>query len=85
MQTESAETVPSVSSAARACALIGVLVALGWPFAGRLFANGTARRLTTVHDDFRTIAVEWLVVALLAAIAFGLQRLRPRFFRLPGF
>jgi uncharacterized protein len=82
MQTESAETVPSVSPAARVCALIGVLVALGWPFAQRLFAGSNSPHLTTVRDDVRTIAIEWSVVAFLAAIAFGLQRLRPRFFRL---
>jgi uncharacterized protein len=30
------------------------------------------------------MAVEWTVVAILAAIAFGLQGLRPRFFRFRG-
>src|ERR1700683_5047607 len=82
MRTEGAETGRSVSPAARACALIGVLIALGWPFAARLLSNSNSRHLTTIHDDVRTIAVEWSVVAVLAAIAFALQRLRPRFFRL---
>jgi uncharacterized protein len=74
-----------VSAAARAGAIVGVLVALGWPFALRLFMSGSGRRLTSVQDDLRTMAVEWSVVAVLAAIAFGLQGLRPRFFRLRGF
>jgi uncharacterized protein len=82
MQTESAESVPLVSAAARAFALIGVLIALGWPFAVTLLVKQSGSRLTNIHDDFRTIAIEWSVVALLAAIAFALQRLRPRFFRL---
>lgn len=72
------------STAARIYAVIGVLIALGWPFAVRLFVSGTGSRLTSIRDDFRTMVVEWSVVALLAAIAFGLQRLRPRSFCLKG-
>jgi uncharacterized protein len=72
------------SAAARACAIIGVVIALGWPFAMRFFARDSGRRLTSVHEDLRTMAVEWLVVAILAAIAFGLQGLRPRVFRFRG-
>jgi membrane protease YdiL (CAAX protease family) len=45
----------------------------------------SGQRLTSVQDDLRTMAVEWLVVAVLAAIAFGLQGLRPRFFRFRRF
>jgi uncharacterized protein len=65
-------------------AIVGVVVALGWPFARKIFVAGAGQRLATVQDDLRTMAVEWLVVAILAAIAFGLQGLRPRFFRLRG-
>jgi uncharacterized protein len=64
--------------------MFGVLVALGWPFAVRLFVRENGSRLTSVHDDLRTMAVEWSVVAILAAIAFGLQKLRPRSFGLRG-
>ncbi len=72
------------STAARIYAVIGVSIALGWPFAVRLFVSGNGSRLTSIHDDVRTIAIEWSVVAVLAAIAFGVQRLSPRLFRLKG-
>jgi uncharacterized protein len=68
------------SGLSRVAAIVGVLVALGWPFAANLPARQNGPRLATVCDDIRTIVVEWSVVAALAAIAFGLQRLRPRFF-----
>lgn len=82
--TESKGPVQLVAPHSRVYALIGVLLALGWPFAARLFVSGNGSRLTSVHDDFRTMAIEWSVVAVLAAAAFGLQKLRPQFFRLKG-
>jgi len=84
MDADSKEQGQSFSPAVRAYAIVGVLVALGWPFAVRLFAKSSGSSLTTVHEDLRTMAIEWSVVALLAAIAFGLQKLGPRFFRLRG-
>ncbi len=84
MDADSKEPGRSFSAAARVYAIIGVLVALGWPFAVRLFAKSNGSSLTTVHEDLRTMAIEWSVVAVLAVIALGAQRLRPRAFRLKG-
>ena len=84
MGIESETPVRFTSAAARVYAIVGVLVALGWPFAVKLFVQANAGRLTSVHDDVRTMAIEWSVVAVLAAIAFGLQKLRPRVFQLRG-
>ncbi len=85
MATESDKPIRFVSAATRDYAIIGVLVALAWPFAVRLFGRGNSSSLTSVHEDLRTMAIEWSVVAVLAAIAFGLQGLRPGIFRLRGF
>jgi membrane protease YdiL (CAAX protease family) len=84
MSAESEKPVRFVSAVARVSAIIGVLVALAWPFAVSLFARGNGSSLTSVHDDLRKMAIEWSVVAVLAAIAFGLQRLSPRVLRLRG-
>lgn len=80
MNTASKQDDRPASVTGRALAAIGVLIALGWPFAVMFLMKQNGSRLTTVHDDIRTIVVEWSVVAILAVIAFGLQRLRPRFF-----
>ena len=40
----------------------------------RLFAKSNGSSLTTVHEDLRTMAIEWSVVAVLAVIALGAQR-----------
>ena len=82
MSTTSKQDDQPVSITNRAFAAIGVLVALGWPFVRMVSSRQNGSRLTTVHDDLHTIVLEWSIVAILAAIAFGLQRLRPRFFRL---
>ena len=54
-------------------AAAGLLIAFGWPF---LFqASGiSSHRLTNLRDDVATVCAEWLVVLILAAIAFVIQR-----------
>jgi membrane protease YdiL (CAAX protease family) len=51
-----------------------------------LFARQNGGGLTSVRGDLRTMLVEWSIVAFLAALAFGMQRLPPRLFglRAPG-
>lgn len=84
MRPNNEEPTRFVSAAGRVSALAGVLVALGWPFARMFSKKQNGSGLTSVRGDIHTIVVEWSVVAVLAAIAFGLQRLRPRFFRFRG-
>jgi membrane protease YdiL (CAAX protease family) len=66
-------------------AVIGVLIALGWPFLVAHVLPERGSPLTSTHAGFRTIDIEWTVVMLLAVIGFGLQGLRPAFFRFRGF
>jgi len=84
MTPDNAEPIRSVSAAGRVWAIVGVLVALGWPLAGIFSATRNGSSLTSLRAGIHTIAAEWLVAAILAAIAFGLQRLRPRSFRIGG-
>ncbi len=67
----------------RVWALLGVILALAWPFRTLLFER--RNHLLSSNDDIRTIIAEWLVVLVLAWIAFGLQRKRPEFFGLRMF
>jgi membrane protease YdiL (CAAX protease family) len=84
--TAESETVPQfIRPQGLIYAAIGVLVALGWPFVWRLFSGASGSHLMSVRGDLRTIAVEWTVVAVLALVAFQLQRLSPAFFRLRRF
>jgi membrane protease YdiL (CAAX protease family) len=54
-------------------AVAGLLIAFGWPFL--FLASGiSSHRLTNLHDDVTTICAQWLVVLILAAIAFVIQR-----------
>ncbi len=67
----------------RAYALVGVLLATLWPSLVNLI--GRSGDLTSVASDLRTIVTEWAVVLILAAIAFGPQRLDRQFFRISMF
>ncbi len=86
MTPNNEEPVRFVSAAGRISAVIGLLVVVGWLLAEMLLARHNGSRLTSVRDDFHTIVGQWSILALLAGIAFGLQRLPPRLFRLrlPG-
>ena len=67
----------------RGAAALAVLFVFGWP----LIVNfiGGQRSITSAGDDLRTVAVEWTIVAILAAFAFGAQRVRPASFRIAMF
>lgn len=72
------------SARQRVAAIIGLLIALGWPFRNLLFGKST-QHLESARSDIHTILIEWTVVAVLALIAFWLQRLDPAFFRFRTF
>lgn len=76
------EPIRFASAAGRVTALVGVLIALGWPFAEMFFKTHNGGELTSTRKDIHLIVVEWSMGAILAAIAFGWQRLPPRLFRL---
>ncbi len=78
------EPVRFASASGYVSAAIGVLIVLGWLLAEMLLVKQHGARLTSVRDDFHTMVVEWSIVAILAAIAFGWQQLSPRLFRLRG-
>jgi len=64
------------ASLAKASALIGVVIAFGWPLL--VAATGiSTHRITSVHDDTVVVWNEWLVVAILCVFAFAIQRRRP--------
>ena len=69
----------------RVYALVGILIALLWPSLVRLLTTSGMGDLSSVNSDLRTIAVEWSIALLLAAIALAGQRLQPPFFRLAMF
>ncbi|HKT45904.1 MAG TPA: CPBP family intramembrane glutamic endopeptidase [Candidatus Acidoferrales bacterium] len=62
---------------ARVWACIGVVIALGWPFARLIAGRPPGKHLTTARSDISTIVVEWTITLILALIAFGVQRWRP--------
>jgi CAAX protease family protein len=73
------EPLPSAQS--RALAVVGLVIAFGWT----LLLAGRTHSLADVHQDLVTIAAEWIVVVILAAIAFGLQGRRSTYFHLALF
>ncbi len=56
-------------------AVLGLIVAFGWTFALHISVR-TTHRISDPRDDLITICAEWAVVAILCAIAFGIQRQR---------
>ncbi len=67
----------------KGAAALAVIIAVTWPLIGNL--SGGQRSITSAQDDLRTVAVEWTLTAVLAAFAFGAQRLRPAFFGIKMF
>jgi uncharacterized protein len=61
----------------RAWAVVGVVIALGWPFVRFLTGKEAGGHLTTVRSDLGTIVAEWTVTIMLATIVFGIQRWPP--------
>ncbi len=64
---------PEPRSRARFAALAGLALAFAWPLFFAIPGVST-HRLTNVRDDLVNVGVKWLVVAVLGAIAFGVQR-----------
>ena len=69
----------------RIFAVIGVVLAFGWPFLVAVVYPQRGNPLGSTRGGLRTIVAEWSVVVILAAIAFGLQGSRPAMFRFHGF
>jgi membrane protease YdiL (CAAX protease family) len=67
----------------KGAAALAVLFTFIWPLIVNSF--GGQRSIASARDDLRTVAVEWILVAILAAFAFGLQRARLAFFRITMF
>jgi membrane protease YdiL (CAAX protease family) len=65
----------------RASAIIGLLVAFGWNY----LLAGRSHDLADIHVELGTMIAEWTVVIVLAIIAFGIQKRRPRDFGLGKF
>jgi uncharacterized protein len=82
MSDESTGEAWAARQSQRVYAVIGVLIAMGWPFVKVLVYPEPGSALASVRDDVRTIVIEWSVVLILSIIAFGLQGLRPAYFRL---
>jgi len=59
-----------------AVTVAGLVIAFGWPVLLWVPAIST-HQITSRHDDLVGMALKWIVVAVLAAIAFGVQRYRP--------
>lgn len=68
----------------RALALIGLLIAFGWPLIFLALPGLSSHQIASVHDDTVTIVAQWSVVVILCLIAFGLQRWRPSDFGIRG-
>jgi membrane protease YdiL (CAAX protease family) len=66
----------------RGYALAGVFLVLSWPLLNLI---GQRRDITSTRGDVRSVIFEWAVVAILASIAFGAQRLGPEFLHLKTF
>jgi membrane protease YdiL (CAAX protease family) len=84
MSTENEKLSRFNSASQLVIAVIGVLIALGWPFIANLNQK-PGNHLNSVRDDVHTMAAEWIVTLVLCVIAFGLQRLRPAQFHLRFF
>ena len=64
--------------ARRIWSFVGLVVTFGWTF----LLAGRSPSLANVHNDLVTIASEWIVVAILAVIAFGFLKREAGFFGL---
>ena len=71
-------------SRSRAAALIGLLIAFGWPLLYYAVPSLSTHQIASVHDETVTIVAEWSVVVILCVIAFGVQGWRPADFGLRG-
>jgi len=60
----------------RLSALMGVIVAFGWPLL-LLIPGLSTHQISNIHDDIVNISEKWLVVIVLCVIAFRVQRRRP--------
>jgi membrane protease YdiL (CAAX protease family) len=60
----------------RLSALIGLVVAFGWPLL-LLIPGLSTHQITNIHDDIVNVSVKWLVVIVLCVIAFAVQRRGP--------
>ncbi len=75
MDIEGSPTTPPAAPS-RASALAGLVLAFAWPLV--LWIPGlSTHQITNVRDDVVGTLIKWLVVALLAGIAFGVQKRRP--------
>jgi membrane protease YdiL (CAAX protease family) len=54
----------------RASAIVGLVVTFGWTY----LLTGRSHEQTNIRNDQMTIAAEWVVVIILAVIAFGIQK-----------
>jgi len=64
-------------SGSRVTALIGLIIAFGWPLIFLALPGLSSHQIASAHDDAVTIVAQWSVVVALCLIAFGLQRWRP--------
>ncbi len=85
MTIDSEEPSRFLAAKQRIYAIVGVSIALGWPFLQVLLIGEKRASLTSAEDEIRTALVEWIVFLVLVGIAFGLQHLRPAFFRFRAF
>lgn len=71
--------------ATRRSALIGLLVAFGWPLL-LLIPGLSTHQITNVRDDIVNVIAKWLVVIVLCVIAFVAERREPSELgiRMPG-
>jgi membrane protease YdiL (CAAX protease family) len=84
--TAAKEDPPRLASPAhRVYAVVGLVIALGWPFLQKLTPAAKGGALTSLPGAIRTIAIEWFVTLVLALIMFGMQRQRPTLIRLRAF
>ena len=60
----------------RLSALIGLVVAFGWPLL-LLIPGLSTHQITNTHDDIVNVRVKWLVVIVLCVLAFAVQRRGP--------
>ena len=72
-------------SGSRAPALIGLLIAFGWPLVFLAFPAISTHQIASVHDETVTIVAQWSVLAVLCITAFAVQRWRPSDFGFRGF
>jgi len=60
----------------RVSAIIGLVVAFGWPLL-LLIPGFSTHQITSVRDDIVNVCAKWLVVIVLCVIAFAVQRRGP--------